>query len=464
MINFLRRPREDSVRAAQLAAEAAEAKQREIRALVDTERANADLAAVRERADATARERELRAAIRLAPLEAEAERIAAAQAEDERTRTIAARAANDAAEAEQSRTAAARREVAVRALIRRRLVAVAFAGVSLVAFGGQSVSYAIGAQWWPIAAVAVSLVVEAIGLALGWLAHEATLDDEPAGGLQASAYGVALYVAMLNYWHWSKDWTPTPEAALFTGCSAIAPWLLHAYTRKTYAAKRRAEGRPLPRAPHFMKTRWILWFPSTFGTVRLAIRTGESDPNVAALAYEQRQEDKARARELAAADPDRAELERALDAARSDLAAVAEAYVSALDANDTAQAERAELERSHAAALKALEAKERDRVDEQDDEPAGVHVLPEVPSLDEQESMSKAELQEAARRTIRAARLANIPITGKTIGEAYDRGDRWGQLRMAEVPPFVVAGKVDDEAAEAPAGEESGNGKRPEGQ
>lgn len=460
MINFLRRKPEDSARTAQLAADVAEANQRATRALVETERANADLAAVRERAETMARERELKAAIRLGPLEAEAERIAAARAEDERARTLAARAANDAAEAEQSRTAAERREIAFRALIRRRLVASAFVGVSLVAFGGQAASYAEGAKWWLIAAIAVALVVEAIGLALGWLAHEAKLDDDPAGGLQAGAYGVALYVAMLNYWHWSNDWSPTPEAALFAGCSAVAPWLLHAYTNKTYAAKRRAQGRPLPRAPHYTKARWVLWFPQTFGEVRLAIRTGESDPNAAAIAYEQHRAARALAAELAAADPDKAALERSLEAARGDLAAVAEAYVSAIEANDAERAARAELERSHAAARKALEANQREREDESDDDGGGVHVLPEVPSAEEQDAMSKQELKEAAHRTIRAARLANIPITGKAIGEAYDRGERWGQLRIAEVPPFVVAGTVDD----APEAGESGNGQRAEGE
>lgn len=460
-----RRPRpEDAARAAQLEAEAAEAKERAARALVAAEKANADLAAVRERAERDARERELRAAIRLGPLEAEAEQIAAVRAEAERTRTISARAANDAAEAERRRTEAERRARAMRAKIRSRLVASAFAGVSLVAFGGQAASYAIGAKWFVLAAIAVALVVEAIGLALGWLAHEAKLDDEPFAALQTGAYLVALYVGMLNYWHWSgPDWSPTPEAALFAGCSAVAPWLLHAYTNKTYAAKRRAEGRPLPRAPQFPKLAWLLWFRPTFGAVRLAVRTGESDPNAAAIAYETHLAERAAAA-AAKAGPARDELEQALETARADLAELAEAHVALLEAHEGARA--------------ALEAK-RDPHDPNGDphdphghpndpngDPNGdphdaLIVLPDVPPADDQEEMSANELNEAARRTVRSAKLANIPITGRMLGDAYNRGERWGQLRISEVGPFVVAGNTLNGRVN---GSVNGNGKHTEGE
>lgn len=449
---FRRRPRpEDSARAAELEAQAAEAKQRAARALVDAEKAKADLDAVRERAATAARERALRAAVRLGPLEAEAEQLAAVRLEAERTRTIAARAANDAAEAKRRRNEAAQRERAVRELIRRRLVATAFAGVSLVAFGGQAASYAIGANWFAPAAIGVALVVEAIALALGWLAHEAKLDDDPAGGLQVGSYLVAGYVAMLNYWHWSgPDWSPTPEAALFAGCSAVAPWLLHAYTQRTYAAKRRAEGNPLERAPRFSRLSWLLWFRPTFGAFRHAVRTGESDPHAAAIAYEQHLAERAAA---AAADagPPRAELEQALASARAELAELAEAHVSLLQAHE---AKRAALEANadpNEANADPHEAN-GDPNEANGDPHNELFVLPEVPPADAQEAMSPAELAEAAHRTVRAAKLAKLPITGRMLGDAYNRGERWGQLRISEVGPFVVAGSVNGSGV-------NGNGK-----
>lgn len=55
-----------------------------------------------------------------------------------------------------------------------------------------------------------------------------------------------------------------------------------------------------------------------------------------------------------------------------------------------------------------------------------------------------ADLQEQARQTFRQSQAEEMPLTGKALGEMFDRSDRWGRDRIAEVrgpasapPPFV---------------------------
>jgi len=69
----------------------------------------------------------------------------------------------------------------------------------------------------------------------------------------------------------------------------------------------------------------------------------------------------------------------------------------------------------------------------------------------ERQSGSAAALQEDARQTYRQSLAAEMPLSGKALGSMFDRGERWGRDRIAE-----VRGETD--TADMPvSGTDSGN-------
>jgi hypothetical protein len=69
--------------------------------------------------------------------------------------------------------------------------------------------------------------------------------------------------------------------------------------------------------------------------------------------------------------------------------------------------------------------------------------------------MSELDLRERARETYRQSVAAEMPLTGVRLGEMFDRSDRWGRGRIAEVKSALAA---TERAASVPiSGTVSGN-------
>jgi hypothetical protein len=69
--------------------------------------------------------------------------------------------------------------------------------------------------------------------------------------------------------------------------------------------------------------------------------------------------------------------------------------------------------------------------------------------------MSELDLRERARETYRQSVAAEMPLTGVRLGEMFDRSDRWGRGRIAEVKSELSAA---ERAATVPvSGTASGN-------
>lgn len=420
-------------------ADLAEAKARMAQAKIAEEEANARQAAIREKAEAAARRRELQRQIELAPLEAEARRAEEIRLAAEHSHAQAKRSLAEATAGEEAKNR--RREAnAVRA---RHFVTAAFVGSTLVAMGGQVVAYHEGLGWLLIFSVAVAVVIESLSLAMQHQANQAYLEGDAAGSLQAGSYLLACYVAVLNYSHWSDGWAPTEEAALFAFCSLISPWLWAAHAKSEHRAQLRAAGRARPRAPRFGLLRWLLWRGETFAALSWAVRNSESDPNAAVIGL--RLERLAETADGLLTDTHTilSDARLSLADARVSLADAAWAYFSLAQANAGESSARGG--ESSPRGAKG----EQGSCESGDDDDPGLEPLPALPAPEELAAMSGAERLTRARITVKLARQAGIELEGRgaELARAYGRSDKWGQLRIREdMPPmFAIPASVDDE-------------------
>lgn len=161
--------------------------------------------------------------------------------------------------------------------------------VNAVAVAGQYVWADTSLPRWVVftvinlTAVGFASALESIAIYLQYEAHQAQMAGDSAWKLKAGAYGVALLVGALNYWHWADPIThgPTPAAVAFGGLSAISPWLWGIRSRSLHRAKLRDLGLIEERAVKFSSARWFLYPLATFRAFRLAVWVGETDPKAA---------------------------------------------------------------------------------------------------------------------------------------------------------------------------------------
>jgi hypothetical protein len=117
-----------------------------------------------------------------------------------------------------------------------------------VAFFYEKVAPAI----WPIPAkVALSLLIaaaiESVAVYVGWHAHDALImkASATAAKLRRASYGVAAFVGLINYWHFTDGYEllrPTAASFAFGLLSLISPWLWGLHTRRVQHRQLAREG------------------------------------------------------------------------------------------------------------------------------------------------------------------------------------------------------------------------------
>lgn len=222
-----------------------------------------------------------------------------------------------------------------------------------------------------IAAVFFASALEMIGIYLAYEAHAALMAGDASGKLRTASYMVGILVGGLNYAHYSgKDLDPTAPAVAFGLLSMISPWLWSIRSRARNRDRLREMGMIDGRAAHFTAARWIHFPLRTLKAFRASVWAGDADP--------------VRAIERAERKPEPVDNSSNL-----------EEFPATEETVESASSQ-----------------------------------LPGVPHPIHLARMSDREIIEAAEETVRLAREQGIKITGWTIGQAYDRSERWGRDRL----------------------------------
>ena len=138
-----------------------------------------------------------------------------------------------------------------------------------------------------LVAVLFAATMESIALFLAYYANRALARRDSANGLYAAAFAVAGVVAWINYSHYAgPDHTPTATAVAFALCSLSSPWLWRIHSRAENRDLLKAAGEIDSRAVKLSLARKV-WHPvKSFGVIRMAAWTGESNPAAAVAAWE----------------------------------------------------------------------------------------------------------------------------------------------------------------------------------
>jgi hypothetical protein len=139
----------------------------------------------------------------------------------------------------------------------------------------------------PADAFLVSVALETVAVYLAWQAHRALVKDDSALRLRAGAYGIALFIGLLNYSHYMKPgWRPTVAAVTFGAMSAISPWLWSIHSRRESRDDLKARDLIEDHGVRLGFSRWF-WYPLRSAMVqRRSAWAGENRPAAAIALYE----------------------------------------------------------------------------------------------------------------------------------------------------------------------------------
>lgn len=263
-----------------------------------------------------------KAAARRAELEAAAEHaraIAALEAQQradadmaDRRRRAEQEAADRLAAEERSRRRAARIARAAEIGADVRTVAPLLL-VNAAAIGGQLgyVYNATPAGWDPVARVAVAIGVavaaESVALYVGWHAHDALLRKahRTAAQLRRASYLLAGMFGLVNYSHFADGWKPTALAVILGALSTLSPWLWGLHTRRAQHVQLMAENPALidDGGAEFSPARWRAFPVRSWMARRWSIDHWVRDPreawdgyNATRVERRERQQDRAEQR------------------------------------------------------------------------------------------------------------------------------------------------------------------------
>jgi hypothetical protein len=141
---------------------------------------------------------------------------------------------------------------------------------------------------WPLGArialsIAASAGFESLSLSVQWHAHDELLRNATlqAARRRLASYGLAIGAALLQWWHFSDHWAPTPLAFMFAVFSVMSPWLWGMHTRRRQAIILAARGTSDTHGAVFGLSRWFAFPLVTPRVWRHSIDTFTDDPRAA---------------------------------------------------------------------------------------------------------------------------------------------------------------------------------------
>lgn len=138
-----------------------------------------------------------------------------------------------------------------------------------------------------VLAIGAAAVFESMALFVQYQAHAMLLlkATSTAAKHRRISYGFAAGAALIQYWHFSDEWSPTPLAVMFAAFSAAGPWLWGLHTRHVKHLHLLREGQADSIGATFSAERWRAFPWRTWQARRWSIDFGVDDPREAWAGY-----------------------------------------------------------------------------------------------------------------------------------------------------------------------------------
>ena len=158
-----------------------------------------------------------------------------------------------------------------------------------LAYAMEDVSPAAWPLWARVAlAVGFAMAVESVALYIQWHAHDALLlkSHATARSLRRASYVVALFVAAMNYSHFTADLAvPTAAGVAFGMLSLLSPWLWGLHSRRSARIQLLKERRADDAGAEFSSMRARMFPIRTWKAKRHSVDWNITDPIEAWDAY-----------------------------------------------------------------------------------------------------------------------------------------------------------------------------------